>query len=101
MTLGFVSPRYACVVLFNNSLVVKLIIDSTVDSPETTVARSEQIDRLREAIRELRSEEQEVFLLRQNGDLTYEQIADTIGIPIGTVKTRMRLALTRLRKALN
>ena len=77
------------------------MIDSAVDSPETTVARSEQIDRLREAIRELRSEEQEVFLLRQNGDLTYEQIADTIGIPIGTVKTRMRLALTKLRKALN
>jgi RNA polymerase sigma-70 factor (ECF subfamily) len=77
------------------------MIDAALDSPETAVARSEQIARLREAIRELRSEEQEVFLLRQNGDLTYEQIADAIGIPVGTVKTRMRLALTRLRKALN
>ena len=43
--------------------------------------------------RRLRPEEQEVFLLRQDGQMTYEQIADTIGIPVGTVKTRMRLAL--------
>jgi RNA polymerase sigma-70 factor (ECF subfamily) len=77
------------------------MIDATVDSPAAIVARSEQIDRLREAIRELRPEEQEVFLLRQNGDLTYEQIAEVIGIPTGTVKTRMRLALSKLRKALN
>ena len=76
------------------------MIESTQDSPETILAESEQMDRLRTAIRQLRSEEQEVFLLRQNGDLTYEQIADAIGIPTGTVKTRMRLALSKLRKEL-
>jgi RNA polymerase sigma-70 factor (ECF subfamily) len=76
------------------------MIESTQDSPETILAESERMDRLRAAIRQLRSEEQEVFLLRQNGDLTYEQIADTIGIPTGTVKTRMRLALSKLRKEL-
>ena len=31
--------------------------------------------------------------------MTYEQIAETIGIPVGTVKTRMRLALAKLREA--
>jgi RNA polymerase sigma-70 factor (ECF subfamily) len=76
------------------------MIESTQDSPETILAENEQMDRLRTAIGQLRSEEQEVFLLRQNGDLTYEQIADTIGIPTGTVKTRMRLALSKLRKEL-
>jgi DNA-directed RNA polymerase specialized sigma24 family protein len=30
--------------------------------------------------------------------MTYEQIAAAVNIPIGTVKTRMRLALTRLRE---
>ena len=49
---------------------------------------------------ELRAEEQEVFLLRQNGQMTYDQIARAINIPVGTVKTRMRLALAKLRERL-
>jgi len=32
--------------------------------------------------------------------MTYEQIAEAIKIPVGTVKTRMRLALSKLREAL-
>ena len=36
----------------------------------------EDLLRLRRAITTLRHEEQEVFLLRQNGGLTYEQIAE-------------------------
>ena len=31
------------------------------------------------ALKQLRPEEQEVFLLRQNGELTYEEIAETLG----------------------
>jgi RNA polymerase sigma-70 factor (ECF subfamily) len=61
----------------------------------------ETVDRLRAAIVELRPDEQEVFLLRQNGDLTYEQIAEIRNAPVGTVKTQMRAALIKLRKVLN
>ena len=56
---------------------------------------------LRTAIAQLRSDEKEVFLLRQNGDLTYEQIAEIRQAPVGTVKTQMRSALQKLRSALN
>lgn len=66
-------------------------------SPEGEAVHAEEVERLRIAIAELRAEEQEVFLLRQNGDLTYEQIADQLGVPVGTVKTRMRMALEKLR----
>jgi RNA polymerase sigma-70 factor (ECF subfamily) len=69
-------------------------------SPADDLVRRDELERIRLAIRALRSEEQEVFLLRQNADLTYEEIAETIGVPAGTVKTRMRLALARLRQAL-
>jgi RNA polymerase sigma-70 factor (ECF subfamily) len=55
---------------------------------------------LRDALVHLRPEEKEVFLLRQNGDLTYEQIAELSDRPIGTVKTQMRSALQKLRKVL-
>lgn len=76
------------------------MIDSAADRPPAKAQRDEQLALLREALHELRQEEQEVFLLRQNGQMTYDDIAEAIGIPTGTVKTRMRLALQRLRKAL-
>lgn len=69
-------------------------------APGQALEERETLDRLREAITELRPEEQEVFLLRQNGDLTYEQIAEIRHAPVGTVKTQMRSALMKLRKVL-
>jgi len=67
---------------------------------ESNAIRREQLALVREALAELRPEEQEVFLLRQNAEMTYQQIAESINLPIGTVKTRMRLAITKLRGAL-
>ncbi len=71
------------------------------DAPGQAVEDQEAIDRLRQAISHLRQDEKEVFLLRQNGDLTYEQIAEIRNAPVGTVKTQMRTALMKLRKVLN
>jgi RNA polymerase sigma factor (sigma-70 family) len=68
--------------------------------PVDEALHDERLIRLREALQQLRPEEQEVFLLRQNGELTYDQIAELLGVPTGTVKTRMRLALARLREVL-
>jgi RNA polymerase sigma-70 factor (ECF subfamily) len=68
--------------------------------PEAIVEQDERLTRLRTAMHELRPEEQEVFLLRQNGEMTYEEIGEALDIPSGTVKTRMRLALIKLREAL-
>lgn len=65
------------------------------------IVENENVSRLRAAILDLRDEEREIFLLRQNGDLTYEQIAEMRNIPVGTVKTQMRTALIKLRKVLN
>ena len=69
-------------------------------SPEAVAEDRETIARLRSAIGQLRDEEREVFLLRQNGDLTYDEIGESLGIPTGTAKTRMRLAIEKLRVAL-
>ena len=68
--------------------------------PGERLMREERLSLVRQAVRELRPEEQEVFLLRQNGQLSYEEIAETVDIPLGTVKTRMRLAISKLRKTL-
>lgn len=68
--------------------------------PVENLEDREAVERLRRAILGLRREEQEVFLLRQNGELTYEEIAQVRHCPVGTVKTQMRSALQKLRQQL-
>src|SRR5262249_61825907 len=63
--------------------------DRPVNSPVEAALIREALDRLRLALVDLRREEKEVFLLRQNADLTYEEIADLYRRPVGTVKTQM------------
>ena len=75
------------------------MIEATQAGPQQQASLTEELTQVRQALSDLRPEEQEVFLLRQNGDLTYDEIGEALGIPTGTVKTRMRLALTKLRKA--
>jgi RNA polymerase sigma-70 factor, ECF subfamily len=76
------------------------MLTSTQAGPEAIVEQDERLSRLRAAMHQLRPEEQEVFLLRQNGEMTYEEIGEALEIPSGTVKTRMRLALQKLREVL-
>ena len=76
------------------------MVDSAQALPQATAEHQEELDLVRRALRALRPEEKEVFLLRQNGEMTYQQIGQAIGIPVGTVKTRMRLAVGKLRKEL-
>ena len=68
--------------------------------PEDELDDKDALVRIRAAIFELRQDEREIFLLRQNGNLTYEQIAEMRETPIGTVKTQMRAALMKLKKIL-
>ncbi len=74
-------------------------ISETV-SPTGGLEEQETLQQLRQALVHLRPEEKEIFLLRQNGELTYEQIAELHNRPVGTVKTQMRSALQKLRKIL-
>jgi len=56
--------------------------------------------RMQEAIAQLPEEQREIFLLREVGDLQFNEIAEIIGVPENTVKSRMRYALEKLREAL-
>ena len=52
---------------------------------------------MRTAVRRLPDAQREVVALAYWGGLTASEIADGSGVPLGTIKSRMRLALTRLR----
>jgi RNA polymerase sigma-70 factor (ECF subfamily) len=56
--------------------------------------------RMKEAIEALPDEQREIFLLREVADLQFNEIAEIVGCPENTVKSRMRYALEKLREAL-
>ncbi len=67
-------------------------------------APGKDADRQREieaALRRLPPEQREVLVLKIWHELTFEQIADSLGIPLNTAASRYRYALTALRKELN
>lgn len=73
--------------------------DGADDPVEFTIAQFER-GKLRDALHTLRPEQREVVVLAYYGGLTHGEIATRLGHPLGTVKTRMRLGLKKLRETL-
>lgn len=78
---------------------VEALPDPGPEVPER-VSRRELEARLARAAEELPDELREVFLLREQTDLTFTEIAEALGVPRETVKSRMRYALERIKRAL-
>jgi RNA polymerase sigma-70 factor (ECF subfamily) len=55
---------------------------------------------VRDELRELPSEQSEVLRLAYYGGFTHEEISQMLQLPLGTVKSRMRLGLERLRRGI-
>lgn len=72
------------------------VADASPDPHELTLQgiRRRQIS---EALAGLPASQREVLVLAYFGGLTQSEIAETYGLPLGTVKTRTRLALGKLR----
>jgi RNA polymerase sigma-70 factor (ECF subfamily) len=69
------------------------IMVSEVDAYLTTAWLS---SRVRDALGRLPAEQRDVVVLAYYGNRTYRQVADDLGLPEGTVKSRVRLALKKL-----
>jgi len=57
-------------------------------------------DTVRAAVQELPANQRQAIELAYYSDLTRAQIADRLGEPLGTIKTRLRLGLLKLRDLL-
>lgn len=73
----------------------------TADSAEVMVSRAEDTARVRDAIERLSPEQSRVIQLSFIEERPHPEIANLLGIPLGTVKSRIRLAMNRLRDLLD
>ena len=71
-----------------------------LDSPEQTVDQAIQQQGIHQAIFSLPREQREVLSLAFFKGLSHSQIAEQLGEPLGTVKSRVRLAMHKLRDML-
>jgi len=78
----------------------ELALATSGEGPEATAEREERGERVREAVLALPPASREVLVLREYEGFSYREIADTLGIPIGTVMSRLNYARNHLRKSL-
>lgn len=68
--------------------------------PSERAASIELGEKIRRAVLRLTEEQRAVFALAETRGMRYEDIGRVLGIPVGTVKSRMHAAATRLRELL-
>jgi len=73
---------------------------SPTESVEELVARREMSDAVAKAMAELPEEQRSAILLKEYHGLTFQEIADMLGCPLSTVKTRLYQGLSVLRRRL-
>lgn len=78
----------------------ELILKSFVDSSEEDALIQERISYVKSCLESLPQEQKLVLEMAYFGGLSHSQIAMETGISLGTVKTRIRLGLKKLREAI-
>ena len=77
-----------------------LVLESTAESPAAFVEHRELGGQIERAIGELRPDYRTVILLRHVEGYAYEEIAEVMDIPLGTVKTYLHRARAELKERL-
>jgi RNA polymerase sigma-70 factor (ECF subfamily) len=74
--------------------------DLEENNPEQVAELTFRQQRVRAAVAQLPQDQKQVLGLAYFAGYTHRQIAEELGLPLGTVKTRIRLAVQKLRKLL-
>jgi RNA polymerase sigma-70 factor, ECF subfamily len=78
----------------------KMPLASLNKGPEATAEGKERGERVRQAVLALPPASRAALVLREYEGLSYQEIADTLDIPIGTVMSRLSYARGKLRESL-
>ena len=72
--------------------------DTDKESPQHVLEQKEFKEALEKAINDLPETQREVFLLNRIEKMTYQEIADRLGVSVKAIEKRMGKALKRMRK---
>ncbi len=81
-------------------IVIDVPVTAADEIPEMAYERRENIRAVREAIEKLPDDMRRILILRDLEDLSYADIADLLGLEIGTVKSRLNRSRAALKKIL-
>lgn len=71
---------------------------SSAESAADSAERNEEATRVRSSLKELPAEQREAIELAFFNDLTHDEIAAQLGQPLGTIKSRIRRGLLKLKE---
>lgn len=69
-------------------------------SPARTTEQTERMDLVRQAVGALPSDLRQVIVMKEFEEMTFQEISDTLEVPLSTVKSRLYTALKQLRMKL-
>ena len=78
----------------------EVVVESRRLSPEQESERTERCSEIETVVQLLPAPYRELILLRHSQDLSYEEIAEITGLPLGTVKNRLFRAREAMREHL-
>jgi RNA polymerase sigma-70 factor (ECF subfamily) len=74
--------------------------ETAPNSPFEQASLSERSQRVRNALAQLSEDQRQVLEMAYYQGLSQSEIAQQLGLPLGTIKTRSRLGLLKLRQTL-
>ena len=80
---------------------LRVVEELPAETPAVTPTTDERLEPMRQAISGLPGQQREALLLKLQQELSYEEIAEVLAIPVGTVRSRLHHAVLHLRQTLN
>lgn len=80
-----------------HDLVIDPLDESVNSRPGEALERVEEERQLQKALQQLSAEHRAVIVLKDIDDLRYEEIAEILAVPIGTIRSRLHRARLELR----
>ncbi len=78
----------------------RVFVASALSSPAKRIEKTERMKLVRQAVTALPSDLRQVIVMKEFEEMTFQEISETLELPLSTVKSRLYTALKQLRMKL-